>query len=283
MAKLSNLRKIDGGRAEWSESKVLAAFKPRSGQAVARPENPPVRLARDEPAKPVWEGYVDGLDPRWNVVGWVRVPARPERRLTVGLMAGDTVIATDTALRFRGDLVAVNYGDGHYGFHLAIPGRFFDGGRHKLAVRVLGEAGEAILGQLEITLPSRPPRRAEPGEEVKAANLVAAVIGTRRAATPAELETFAQELSEALELVARQYDAATAIGLLYVHVLRRRADEDGMQTRLTRLSRDPDQLDEVVREVVFSDEAVASLRGGAGLQLPALTAIRAWTRLRRFG
>ncbi|WP_298283258.1 hypothetical protein [Acidocella sp.] len=282
MAKSSNLRRISGGKVVlWDDGGVLAGFAPPGGRA----EEP--RAAGEEEAElaaaPVCEGYVDGLDPRWNVVGWVRMPARPERRLSVGLLAEEVLIATDTALRFRGDLLAARYGDGNYGFHLAIPGRFFDGGRHRLAVRVLGEDSETVLGRLELTLPARPPRRAEPQRETaKAAALVAEVLGARAEITPAELEGFAQDLSEELGSIARHYDAATAIGLLYVHVLRRRADEDGLQTRLTRLSQTPEQMSEVVREVVFSDEAAVSLRQGTGGRLPSLAPLRAWARLRRF-
>ena len=51
--------------------------------------------------------------------------------------------------------------------------------------------------------------------------------------------------------MARDYDFSVAIGLLYVQILKRRVDEGGLPTRLTRLSSHPEQLLDVVKEVVF--------------------------------
>ena len=92
-------------------------------------------------SKLAFEGCVDGLDPRWNVVGWARLPADAEQRLQVALFVGSRVAAVDVAERFRGDLLDVQYGDGKYGFQLSIPAELFNGARHQLEVRVRSGPG----------------------------------------------------------------------------------------------------------------------------------------------
>jgi hypothetical protein len=82
--------------------------------------------------------------------------------------------------------------------------------------------------------------------------------------------------------IAHAYDQATALGLLYVHVLRRRIDHDGLKTRLTRLSTAPAELTTIVREVLASDEAKLLYRPGSSHRFPDISALDVWTRLRRF-
>jgi hypothetical protein len=234
-------------------------------------------------APPTVEGYLDGLDSRWHVVGWARSLLAAEERLKVELIEDGRLVSSEIAMRFRGDLLDARLGDGKYGFQLSIPASLFDGMRHSFAVRVVPPGEPAVLGQLDIILPSRLPK-AVGGQEAKAkvsaARLVESVLGGNVAQPPQYLETYVQHLTRALDAVAREYDLATALGLLYVHILRRRIDEGGLQTRLTRLSRNPEQLGDVIREVVHSDEAQSRIKRASGYHLPDIEAIRAWTRLR---
>jgi hypothetical protein len=232
---------------------------------------------------PAVEGYIDGLDARWHVVGWARSVKIADERLKVELMEEGRAVASDTAMRFRGDLLDARRGDGKYGFQLSIPTSLFDGRRHSFTVRVAPPGGLEVLGQLDIVLPSRLPKSAgvkETTAKATAANLVESVLGGGVAQPAQYLETYVQHLTKALDAVAREYDFATALGLLYVHILHRRIDEGGLQTRLTRLSKNPEQLGDVIREVVYSDEAQSRIKRPSGYHLPDLEAIRAWTRLR---
>jgi hypothetical protein len=240
-------------------------------------------LAAGTAAAPTVEGYIDGLDSRWHVVGWARSLQRDDERLKVELLENDRAVCSDMAMRFRGDLLDARLGDGKYGFQLSIPGSLFDGMRHEFAVRVALPAEQAVLGRLEISLPSRLPKSAgvqETTATVTAAKLVETVLGGGVAQPAHYLDSYVAHLTKALDAVAREYDFATALALLYVHILRRRIDEGGLQTRLTRLSKHPEQLGDVVREVVQSDEAQSRIKKPSGYHLPDLEAIRAWTRLR---
>lgn len=239
--------------------------------------------AEEPAAPPTVESYIDGLDSRWHVVGWARSLLSADERLKLELVEGNQVVSTDTAMRFRGDLLDSKRGDGKYGFQLSIPTGLFDGRRHGFTVRVARPAEPVVLGELDIILPSRLPKMAggqAGAAKVTAAQLVEDVLGTGTAQPAQYLETYTQHLTKALDAVAREYDFATALGLLYVHILRRRIDEGGLQTRLTRLSKKPEQLGDVVREVVYSDEAQSRVKKQNGYHLPDLEAIRAWTRLR---
>lgn len=247
---------------------------------------PPVAASAPAPGAaepPSVEGYIDGLDSRWHVVGWARSLVAADERLKVELLDGGGIVSGDTAMRFRGDLLDAKRGDGKYGFQLSIPTNLFDGRRHGFTVRVAPPHEAAVLGQLDIVLPSRLPKSAgvqETSANVTAAQLVESVLGGGVAQPAQFLETYVQHLTKALDAVAREYDFATALGLLYVHILRRRIDEGGLQSRLTRLSKKPEQLGDVIREVVMSDEAQGRIKKAGFYYLPDLEAIRAWTRLR---
>lgn len=243
----------------------------------------PAPVPMPVPEEAAVEGYIDGLDARWNVVGWVRLVQMVSERLTVELTEAGRVVSSDIAMRFRGDLLDARRGDGKYGFQLAIPPGLFDGGRHGFVVRLAPPADRAVLGQLDIVLPSRLPKAAgvhKAAAQVTAADLVESVLAGAVAQPLEYMETYVQHLTQALDSLAQEYDFATALGMLYVHILRRRIDEGGLQTRLTRLSKNPGQLGDVVREIMYSDEAQTLIKTSSGYYLPDLEAVRAWTRLR---
>jgi len=229
-----------------------------------------------------FEGYVDGLNHQWRVIGWARALHDDPERLQVQLVEHGSVLDTAMADIFRGDLLGARKGDGQYGFSLKIPAKLFDGSRHTLLVQVEGRAAAAAtIGTLNVALPNRAPPKAL-GAAPKTAYEVLQTVLPPRASADAQPEAHAAEITNVLAEIARAYDHATALGLLYVHVLHRRIDHDGLQTRLTRLSAAPAELATVVREVLASDEAKNLYRPGSAHRFPDISALDVWTRLRRF-
>jgi hypothetical protein len=233
------------------------------------------------PPPATFKGYVDGLSHQWRVVGWAR-PLLPDiERLQVQLLENDDVLDSAIADMFRGDLLGAMIGDGKFGFSLKIPARLFDGMRHTLLVCIGGVPGSDVVGKLEVALPNRATSKA-PGLAVgTASDLLAAILPHRRT-EEADADARAAELTRVLDAIARSFDHATALGCLYVHVLRRRIDHDGLQTRLTRLSNAPGDLATVVREVLASEEAKNLYKPGSAHRFPDISALEVWTRLRRF-
>lgn len=228
------------------------------------------------------EGFVDGLDARWHVVGWAREANLAEYRLTIEIREGGRLLTSDLAAHFRGDLLEARPGDGKYGFKLAIPDSLFDGKRHSLEVRAASTTEMVVLGQMNIVLPSRMPKSVgqKGAARASAAELVQSVLGDGKTQSANYLERYIQQLVPALEAVAREYDIATALGLLYVHILHRRIDEGGLQSRLLRVSQNPEQLSDVIREVVNSDEAQQRIKKPSGYHLPDPELVWTWTRVR---
>ncbi len=227
-----------------------------------------------------FNGYVDGLNHQWRVIGWAR-PLLPDiERLQVQLLEGGDVLDTAMADLFRGDLLGAMIGDGKFGFSLKIPVRLFDGMRHTLLVCVGGVPGPAIVGRLDVALPNRATSKAPGLVSGSATELLAAIL-PNRGTDEAETEARAADLTHVLGSIASAFDHATALGLLYVHVLRRRIDHDGLQTRLTRLSSAPEELATVIREVLASEEAKNLYKPGSGHRFPDISALEVWTRLRR--
>jgi hypothetical protein len=229
-----------------------------------------------------FKGYVDGLNPTWRVVGWAQPLGRAEQdRLQVQLVENASVLDTTTADIFRGDLLDAQIGDGRFGFLLRIPQRLFDGQRHKFTIQVADLDGNNELGDLDVALPKRAPARDQGRSPKTGAGLLRTVLAHRHASAEYDALSEAGELTRVLERIAVAYDHATALGCLYIHVLRRRIDADGLQTRLTRLSQSPDELEAVVREVLASDEARTLYRRGSENPFPDIKALEIWTRLRR--
>jgi hypothetical protein len=262
-----------------TETTTLASLPASAGQVTAFPAPALAEPAAD----PEVEGYIDGLDARWNVVGWARSLVDLDERMKVELVEDGRAVSSETAVRFRGDLQDAGRGDGKYGFQLAIPANLFDGMRHRFAVRMAPPALPTVLGELDIVLPSRLPKSVggdDAQTRISAERLVQSVLGSTMGHAVQALESYVEQLSGALGAVARDYDFGTALGLLYVHVLRRRIDEGGLKSRLTQLSMNPDQLGNVVREVVYSDEGQKRLKAPGGFHLAGVEAISVWTRLR---
>jgi hypothetical protein len=182
---------------------------------------------------------------------------------------------------FRGDLLGAMIGDGKYGFSLKIPQGLFDGSRHTFLVRAPGVAGANIVGTLDVALPNRAPTKTGAAPR-NAADLLNAILPDRKAAEDFDLEEQGPELTRVLEIIARIYDQATALGLLYVHVLRRRIDNDGLQHRLTRLSNAPADMATIVSEVLTSDEARNIYSSGSTARFADIALLEAWTRLRKY-
>ncbi len=265
----------------------------RTGKAPPSKTRPQPHHARDQavptgediaappPESAAFKGYVDGLSHQWRVIGWVRPLLSDVERLQVQLVENDSVLDTASANMFRGDLLGAMIGDGKYGFSLKIPQGLFDGSRHTFLVRAPGVAGANIVGTLDVALPNRAPTKTGAAPR-NAADLLNAILPDRKAAEDFDLEEQGPELTRVLEIIARIYDQATALGLLYVHVLRRRIDNDGLQHRLTRLSNAPADMATIVSEVLTSDEARNIYSSGSTARFADIALLEAWTRLRKY-
>jgi hypothetical protein len=103
-------------------------------------------------APPV-QGFVDALFQGEVVVGWVRDPGRPERRLEVAAYQGEKILGSAIADLPRKDLVAANYGDGRYGFRLRLREAPNPSGGRIIRICALTERGRIALQRGIIALP----------------------------------------------------------------------------------------------------------------------------------
>lgn len=88
-------------------------------------------------------GFLDGVS-EGRVLGWAWDPAAPESRQRVALTIDGQSISDVTADLARPDLRDAGVGDGAHAFDLPVPGRFFDGRRHRIDARVVG--GDVLDG-----------------------------------------------------------------------------------------------------------------------------------------
>ena len=94
------------------------------------------------------EGAV-ALDPPGRLTGWAWIPAEPQRRLRLELLAGDRFLVAITAAKLREDLKASGVGDARYGFEVDLA-RLLRRGPHELTVRVAGAAEPLPGGRLQV-------------------------------------------------------------------------------------------------------------------------------------
>ncbi|WP_298285544.1 hypothetical protein [Acidocella sp.] len=66
-------------------------------------------------------GQLDLISDEGWVIGWAWYPGAPERRVDVEILADDVVVGTMTAGLHREDVAAAGFGDGAYGFSVALP------------------------------------------------------------------------------------------------------------------------------------------------------------------
>jgi hypothetical protein len=227
-------------------------------------------------------GYIDGPDAKWRIVGWAQRLPVATQRLDIRLYENDLELAIARAERFRGDLLDAGIGDGNYGFVLPLPPRLFDGLRHKFAIYADDPAGPKFLGEIDIVLPSRPPASLEPADtpSQKAIRLIQIALLRHSPIRDTRIGAYADELTRTMKDIVNAYDYATALGLLYVHLLRRRIDEGGLQSRIHRLSVDPEEFSQIILEVLTSDESQLRHHGYQELAYPDLAPLIAWTVLR---
>ncbi len=265
-----------------TEPPALAEAESETDTAAPDRDVSPCQQIQGEAEVVSFRGFLDGFDRHWVIGGWVHSLHTPQERLTVELREGDTRIAADVAERFRDDLLEAQIGDGKHAFRLVLPPDMFDGKRHLFSVIVTGVRGPNLLGSLTAHLPRRAPAgsHAGQGSSRTASAIVASVISTDPAAA-ADLATWSAEVTAAASDICDLYDQVTALELLYIHILRRRADAHGLHSRIKRLNEHPDQLDAIVFEIAASDEARQVFRANAGCRFPSLAPLLAWAQLRR--
>jgi hypothetical protein len=80
-------------------------------------------------------GYLDGVF-NGRVMGWCCRPDDPEARLEVEAFVDGRSVGTATAAIERPSVAAAGFGDGRYGFAIALAAGLADGGEHRVAVRL---------------------------------------------------------------------------------------------------------------------------------------------------
>ena len=131
-----------GGRPILSPSPRLAALPtdPMNVQSIARGvARRATRLIRR--LRPTFKGHFDGVF--GNVAtGWACVSTG--RILEVEILLDGVVVATAPANRFRDDVAAAGFSDGHSGFSIALPVRPKDGEVLSVSARIKGQ--DALMG-----------------------------------------------------------------------------------------------------------------------------------------
>jgi hypothetical protein len=104
-------------------------------RAGMSPPAAPARPARASDSDPYgyFDGVVDG-----HATGWCCRPADLSQRLNVEVIVDGKPVGAGVADRRRDAVARAGYGDGRYGFRVALPEGLDDGGRHRIAVRVDG-------------------------------------------------------------------------------------------------------------------------------------------------
>jgi hypothetical protein len=111
---------------QWCAAACLAASVALAGCGKKKAEA--TDGGAPEPAAAL-EGHLDVADAD-QLAGWAWDPARPEVRLKIDLVDGDTKLQTVPADVFREDLVRNKKGDGKYGFSVPTPAALKDGKPH---------------------------------------------------------------------------------------------------------------------------------------------------------
>jgi hypothetical protein len=88
--------------------------------------------------------------------GWCWAPARPQERLVVDLLVGDSPAVSMVAAMFRRDLLARGCGDGHHGFSLRLPANLVPADAECLISARERQSGR-VFGRVLRTGPGRRP------------------------------------------------------------------------------------------------------------------------------
>lgn len=93
-------------------------------------------------SSPVYDGILQAVG-NGRVVGWVRDPSSPERRVEVTVAVDGEPVITGVAEQPRDDLIEQGLGDGAYGFELVLPERLGGPGRHTIVA--LAGSEQAVI------------------------------------------------------------------------------------------------------------------------------------------
>lgn len=132
---LNVIAELNGVSREFG-APVTMRFGPETGVPSTQkgPDPAPVPPEQSPPATLDLEGYIDEVDDAFNVCGWVRCRDRPDQPVKLIFFEGKNAVAEQIACHFREDLADAGYGDGNWGFRVALPGHLLDGRDHHLTV-----------------------------------------------------------------------------------------------------------------------------------------------------
>ncbi|MFN7950755.1 MAG: hypothetical protein U0610_03435 [bacterium] len=115
----------------------VTSRNPRRPRPSAAP--PPTAAGAGATSSRVFEGVHEhtGCD---AIRAWAWEPSRPDESVDVDVLDGETLVITQTADVYRGDLLAAGKGDGSHGFELRTPARLRDGEAHTIRLRIAGSS-----------------------------------------------------------------------------------------------------------------------------------------------
>ena len=109
-----------------------------------------------QPSAPNYDGQLDTVNCD-VIAGWAWDTNDADKKVSVKIFDGETVIASVQADAFRPDLKAAKKGDGNHAFAVAIPASVKDGRPHSIRAKI-GEAGsswELVRSPQELNCGSR--------------------------------------------------------------------------------------------------------------------------------
>ena len=173
-------RSEEAGAAGTSRSRsgVPAAEQRVDSGTVSRAEAANARLA-SAPAS-VLRGYIDEAKAN-RIAGWVWDAQRPQQRIAIDVVAGETRIARVTANEFRADLAQAGIGDGRHAFAILLNQEMLPTGQSTL--RLLDADTGAELPGSPVAIQRQVPMR--PSPQLPARDAASAPARLRDAAGPA--------------------------------------------------------------------------------------------------
>jgi hypothetical protein len=258
----------------------LSVFAGSNASQTQVGESFKLRLPGETPSEPAEDiadadifGFVDTIDPSWRILGWAFDRNSPSRRLVVRLLEDGVVLSEAIAERYRQDVADAQYGDGSSGFMLDLPSTMFDGRVHHLSVFAGSYGSQKLIGKpFELALPARLKRRKESRQ--RASELLNVIGQLPRSAL--QEESAGSTLDDILRRLTSRFGTAVALDLLYVYLLGRHIDPNGLEEGLRLLEENEQSYKLLVQQVLRSPEYVSTNKWGYAAGLASPTVLSAW-------
>lgn len=216
-------------------------------------------------------GSLDGLTGSNQLGGWAWIPGQGIP-IAVEIRDDGEPIGRVVANVFRQDLREAGIGDGRHGFLIDLPLPCCDGRFHEVTLHAHGEAGStAAIAARRVAFPRR--RAGNLPRGIPAAALLNTILGSAGAPGSTAFDRAdIDALVAAARGLASRFGDDTALALLYVHLLHRRIDGEGLAMFLEHLATRPGDFEGVAEAILASPERRKLGRNGRIAPLSGLTA-----------